>query len=135
MRRPPAAGRGRRKSEKNKSTLLRERLAEQVLASDYRPRFTAAETLRRVMDGDTSFTAAQIKAAEVLVQYELPKLQAIMHHTPAPPPPPARVALAGASRETMEVLRDALAQAQDEAARARDARQIEGAVVGEDDEA
>lgn len=124
--RPPAAGRGRRKGEKNKSTILREKLAEAVLLSEYQRKLTAVEILRRVADGDTSFTAEQVRAAEILAPFEMPKLQAVMHHTPKPPPPAAYELLRGAGLEAVEMLLEAWDYATGQAS-----RQIEGRVEAE----
>ena len=121
----PSPGPGRPKGRKNKSTVLREKLAERALQSDYVPKFAPQEVLQRVMDGDTTFSERQISAARDLLPFTLPKLAAV-HVTPEPPPPPAaRELLAHASPEVLEVLRDALALVERDIARAN-APVIEG---------
>lgn len=103
---------GRKKGRKNNSTILKERLINLVLASDYKPKYTAWEVLQRVKDGSVQFSELQIKAAEKLLPTEVPSLSAVMVRHAPPPPPAADALLAGADLELLEVLRDALEELQ-----------------------
>ena len=121
----PSPGPGRPKGRKNNSTVLREKLAERALQSDYVPQYAPAEVLQRVMDGDTTFTQRQIDAARDLLPFSLPELAAVAVKPVPPAPAPAYQMLAHASPEVLEVLRDALELLERDIARAN-APMIEG---------
>src|ERR1700756_4131570 len=105
---PLRPGPGRPKGRKNNSNVLREKLAERALQSDYVPQYAPQEVLQRVMDGDTNFTQRESDAARDLLPFTLPKLAAVAVKPVPPAPTPAYQMLANVSSAVLEVLRDAL---------------------------
>jgi hypothetical protein len=132
----PKAGPGRPRGKG--ATEAARRIAKRVRAKTFRrmaaeegydPKLVPFEVLQRALDGETlpdgkPITAAQIERAKDLLPFTMPKLQAVAITQPPPPTPRAQAVLRGASLDTLQMLRDALALALDEAG-----RQIDGALA------